>query len=145
MEELPSTWHFFGAVTTAQCLWLSLADSDIWMCQNLSSQWETTEGTGIFFPLGSTLYRNEEMGSQKPTRTSSSYYRIRGQEVHSEVECLMTLAVIPALGQSISRRSMLWTNMALTVSLVRMRPGVGNSAVFFKTFSFSRVLIRFII
>lgn len=74
------------------------------------------------------------LGSQIIIRTQISDYRIRGEDVSSEVECLMTLAVIPALGKSIGGRHMLWMDTALKVSLVRMH-SVAYYATFLRTFS----------
>lgn len=94
-------------------------------------------GTGNFFPLGSTWYPSEEihLGSQIIIRTLISYYRIRGEEVSSEAECLMTLAVIPVLDKSIVGRYMLWMDVGLNVSLVRMY-SAAYYATFLRTFSF---------
>lgn len=57
---------------------------------------KTTKGEGNLFPYGSILYPSKEIHLGNEIRILISYYRIRGEEVNSEVACLMTLAMIPA-------------------------------------------------
>lgn len=47
----------------------------------------------------------------------------------------VALAVIPALGKSISGRLMLWMDMAFEMSLVHMCSVVANHAAFVRPFS----------